>query len=1197
MSSNFCRNGNLIPKPKSLHSLFRMNKSYKWPGTGFHCLLAVLAMAAVVTQPFARGEEARAANLVTNGGFEDGMNGWGYGQWAKLPLPGIIDTSDKAEGHSSFKMGLSGTSGARYIAREIPIQNTGGDRVFSFALKLKNVPEGAARVRLAVDGRGFIHYGDLVRTGGTFDWKTYKFPVTAKEVGDAKKIVLFFYDDAMGSGTIGIDAVSLTDGSLAAGEETNKSAAFGYAGLKLTGDTSSPANSTFAIGQPVELTFTANGIPAEKKNLSLELSIVDEREQPVHRESIPVQPDAKGHWQTKINAPHDKLGFYRVRARLSDGTPLHALGSRPAGFLTYVVVPDPAKRVDYGDEECHFAMQGAPTNAAPLIGSRWVLDDSLFWRRTEPDQAGQFDSDKAQKYLTAPNAGSAVFPMYTLPTLFVAPKWAVVPETLAYETGKLTPEGEKAWAEYCKAAATAYMKKNPNRTHRVYQITWEPIQPWGFKGSDSDLVRIYEIAYPALHETDPKAIVAGPCRGLYNNGDPEATFRLFKLGLGKYVDAYICHPYYTITPEKDNMPESIRSMRARLKQLAGKDLPMYGSEQGWPTDEDITKEVEQAQGLARQNLITLGEGFKVNFAFTFYDYRMSGSRTGYGYYYNLVDGVPFGPAKVCPKPVAPVYAAQSMLLEGSKSAGAIEWLGDKNWGYAFERQDGVTLALWNYGREAKEVSIPTGVKQVHVYDWMGNERAVDTADGSLDLKLGPEPVYVSGVSPKLWGAAGANVISIESARIEGFAGGRISMKGKALMPSDKPFEGSLSVEPESTGLLKAVSSKIALGSDQATPFGFDLDMPPGLRPGSYKLRLRLSDANGKTIKATALTLNIAPPVAVNMDAAFSSAGKPALAVALEEKQGNAISGSMKVSLKELLPGVQRGDAPMIDLVVDPGKTREVPGTSKEVEFNLAAGANNRILVDLAGAEITPTRKYQALVTITTANGNAFSQTASVQFVGAEHMTHPPTVDGDLSEWDAVTPLAVGGVHDVVRSPKSYPPGLSAKFRYAWDERALYIAAEVNDDTFVQERVGGDIWRNDSLQLAFNLDPQLPGHEAVTGDRRTSEITVALTKNGPEAYRDLSYALDKLPAGTLSNDQLQLAVKKTDGGKLTYEMAIPWTTLGLAEGQKFKPDDRIGIAATVNEVRNGNQGDPCALGVFGGITPDKNPDKHGILILK
>ena len=102
---------------------------------------------------------------------------------------------------------------------------------------------------------------------------------------------------------------------------------------------------------------------------------------------------------------------------------------------------------------------------------------------------------------------------------------------------------------------------------------------------------------------------------------------------------------------------------------------MYGTEQGLATDEVIAKEIPVAQALLRQNLITLGEGFQFNFAFTLYDYRMAGSRTGYGYYYNLIPSVPFGPSKMGPKAVAAAYAAQSMLLEGSRSVGAIRVAG------------------------------------------------------------------------------------------------------------------------------------------------------------------------------------------------------------------------------------------------------------------------------------------------------------------------------------------------------------------------------------------------------------------------------------------------------------------------------------------------------------------------------------------
>jgi hypothetical protein len=768
-----------------------------------------------------------------------------------------------------------------------------------------------------------------------------------------------------------------------------------------------------------------------------------------------------------------------------------------------------------------------------------------------------------------------------------------VPETHAYNTGKLTPQGEKAWAAYCKTAGRAYAQHNPESKHHVYQITWEPLPPWGFKGSDADLIRIYEIAYPALHEADPYAIVAGPCRGLWNNGDPDATFRLLKLGLAKYLDGYTAHPYYTETPEADGMAQSIRKMKEVLRTTTGKDLPMYGTEQGLATDEDISKELMVAHSLMRQNLITIGEGFVANLAFTYYDYRMGGSRTGYGYNYNLIDSVPFGPGKVGPKAISAAYAAQSMLLEGSKSLGAIEWLGKDTWGYAFERPEGVTLALWNY-THTTSVTIPTGAREVHVYDWMGNEHPEQTVGGALKVNLEQgEPVYVSGVSPNVWGSAAANLLAVKTKELKAYPEDNITLTGKALLPADKSFEGTLTLD-DPAGKLPTLSRQVRLGGKQPTPFEFNIKIPTDLRLGTHALRMRLADAAGQTLTVSSLTLDVVPPAAGHMQSAFDANGKPALEVRLQEKRGRAMSGKVAVSIKEFLPGQERSDAPDIDLVVDPGKTRDVPQTNKEVALNLAPNGNQHLVIDFPGAALVPTKRYQALVTVTSANGSSFSETTPVYFLGASHLAEAPTIDGDLSDWQGDAGVFLTA-KDVVRSAQWCPAGLSAKFRYAWDERALYIAAEVNDDVFVQMKTGADTWSQDCLQLAFNLDPN--PETAKGGERRNSEINVALTPNGPEAYRSYSFALDKLPSCKLTSEQLSVVIKKAGAGKLTYEMAIPWATLGMGPGEKPKVGDAIGVAATVNEVRNEQQGDPSALGLFGGIIPDKNPDKNGILTLK
>src|ERR1051326_7998284 len=82
------------------------------------------------------------------------------------------------------------------------------------------------------------------------------------------------------------------------------------AGVTLVGDTSRPDISTFAQGENVELNFAAEGLKTINVPVTLELSIVDEHDQKIEARAIPVQPDANGHWQTRIAAPHSRLGFY-----------------------------------------------------------------------------------------------------------------------------------------------------------------------------------------------------------------------------------------------------------------------------------------------------------------------------------------------------------------------------------------------------------------------------------------------------------------------------------------------------------------------------------------------------------------------------------------------------------------------------------------------------------------------------------------------------------------------------------------------------------------------------------------------------------------------------------------------------------------------------------------------------------------------
>ena len=134
------------------------------------------------------------------------------------------------------------------------------------------------------------------------------------------------------------------------------------------GDTNRPNNSTFVQGEQITLTFTVTGDCSSTVNLA----IVDANGTAIVSTSVPVTNGV-----ATYTAPSSKLGYYRVNASLSDGISPQMLGTRPAGFITYAVMPDPATRVNYGDQLSHFGMQGgfaaSQGSVIPYLGIRYVL--------------------------------------------------------------------------------------------------------------------------------------------------------------------------------------------------------------------------------------------------------------------------------------------------------------------------------------------------------------------------------------------------------------------------------------------------------------------------------------------------------------------------------------------------------------------------------------------------------------------------------------------------------------------------------------------------------------------------------------------------------------------------------------------------------------------------------------------------------
>ena len=199
--------------------------------------------------------------------------------------------------------------------------------------------------------------------------------------------------------------------------------------------------------------------------------------------------------------------------------------------------------------------------------------------------------------------------------------------------------------------------------------------------------------------------------------------------------------------------------------------------------------------------------------------------------------------------------------------------------------------------------------------------------------------------------------------------------------------------------------------------------------------------------------------------------------------------------------------------------------------------------------------------------------------GARRLPQPPGIDGDLSEWMGEPAFALGGAAAANVTERQGDEDLSAKVWLGWDDQALYLAAEVIDDTFAQEGRDQTIWQGDCLQLAFR-----PGAPP-SGSRydRVTELGLALTPEGPQIWQWMPQERDA-PGSTA-------AVANSDG-RIRYEAKIAWSDLA-----GIGPDPRapIGFSMTVNE----SDGDQFGgwLEWAGGVCGGKDASRFGRLILR
>ena len=539
---------------------------------------------------------------------------------------------------------------------------------------------------------------------------------------------------------------------------------FLLAAVAITGTTTRPDHNCYVRGEKAEVRFSVTGLAAGADE-TVRVAVFDAFGERLDAASLKARADAKGAWSGCWTLPSDRYGAFRVTATVA-GAELPRCGTRGAGYLTYAVLPDPAKRPYLPPEDAFLGLHGSADGQTPWLGARWRLGK---WPSGDDAQFAEFMTKRRVESWTNHFIITASR-IFQRPGCFTKEGWdwvkAHCPNPSAYATYwtlAQSEEGRRHLADaYRTLAHRVCHEEDFGQRMHVYEAFWEPELHYPDQGT---MLRAAKLVWEAIRSEDPHALVAMPTFHRINSLEEHRD--VFEKGLAEHMNALCVHPYGM--PNEGQTLRIIRDLRKLVREHKGTDVPFFSTEANVGAGTDAADERRQLDLVVRSLLVLKGEGFAFHHVFYGYDYggdRADVPNGGCGLAYNLEYPKNRWDARVMsPKPAFAGVSAFSWLVDGAKSVATLDHFGDSRLGYVYADRAGVcTMALWDWGGSASEVEIETGRAETRQADVMGNERRVATPSGRIKLHLTSTPVYLVDVDPSLWGREGRLTRQLAAAR-------------------------------------------------------------------------------------------------------------------------------------------------------------------------------------------------------------------------------------------------------------------------------------------------------------------------------------------------------------------------------------------------------------------------------------------------
>jgi len=173
--------------------------------------------------------------------------------------------------------------------------------------------------------------------------------------------------------------------------------------------------------------------------------------------------------------------------------------------------------------------------------------------------------------------------------------------------------------------------------------------------------------------------------------------------------------------------------------------------------------------------------------------------------------------------------------------------------------------------------------------------------------------------------------------------------------------------------------------------------------------------------------------------------------------------------------------------------------------------------------------------------------------------------------------------------KMTPQDCSAKMHIAYAVNGLYLNVSVTDNEHVQKVQADELWKEDSIQIAFDVDAEKPWQTNNMNygfnGHRIFEYGAALGEDGTcKIWRWLAYD-PRLKSGKPTDVQVGISRK---GSVTEYRLFFPWSSLGL---DKAPPEGTaLGFSLAIND--KDKTGSRHGLRLFNGIVDGKDPRTYG-----